>query len=118
MNDLSEMSADEEPNVSHGRGGVANIGHDSFPYVDGEIHREGEGVSKLTGRGGAGNVDEEKDPGKEYDVVPEPAKIEAHENEPYHSGRGGQGNVHGAGSSLAHEGLADKLKKKLFNLKK
>jgi len=112
--------------VSHGRGGAGNIGADPTPYVDGEITREGvvgdhgDGAYG-TGRGGAGNVGS---PGlaptnrKDSEVVPEVA-LRPSSDEPVHTGRGGAGNVADAQPAVeAHpEGLADKLKHKLFKSK-
>ncbi|RPA96202.1 hypothetical protein L873DRAFT_1695442 [Choiromyces venosus 120613-1] len=119
--------------VSHGRGGQGNISPDPTPYTDGEIHREGDpaasGGAYSAGRGGAGNIGSPKQhPVKtdtDDDVVPDAAKLAAHEDEPFHSGRGGEGNVQlpeggkggkkpAGGGGAATEGLAEKLKRKLF----
>ncbi|KAI9806855.1 MAG: hypothetical protein M1833_002512 [Piccolia ochrophora] len=114
-----------DPVVSHGRGGTGNIGGDSTKYVDGEIVREapaGEGYSNAsTGRGGVGNLapSELQETGrKSAEVIPEEALRPSTENQDYHVGRGGQGNVHVAeNKNVAHEGLADKLKNKIFKKK-
>ncbi|KIX99021.1 uncharacterized protein Z520_05482 [Fonsecaea multimorphosa CBS 102226] len=87
-------------NVSHGRGGAANIGPDDHTYVDGGIVREGpvgnQGDGPYSaGRGGAGNIEHEVKPTSDVphdaEVVPETAtrvaKVESH-----HVGRGGAGN--------------------------
>merc|ERR1712093_220906 len=89
-------------NVSHGRGGAANIGPDPNTYTDGEIVREGpvgnQGDGPYSaGRGGAGNI------------VPEPALRVAKE-ESHHVGRGGAGNEAHVHEDKKHEGLADKIK--------
>ena len=73
-------------------------------------------------RGGAGNIDSPRTkptkPGSTHDadVIPETALHQAgSDNESYHVGRGGQGNVHhGEEESATHKGLADKLKDKIF----
>ncbi|MCJ1298468.1 hypothetical protein MMC08_001258 [Hypocenomyce scalaris] len=111
-----------EPIVSHGRGGAANIRPDPTPYADGEIVREGpvgdQGDGAFsTGRGGTANIGSPhvkptlKAPGDE-DIVPETAikPGEAYEN--YHTGRGGEGNIHKEHRS-DDVGLADKLKAKM-----
>jgi len=122
------MNAD---NVSHGRGGQGNIGPDETSYVDGEIHREGDPNSAAaaysTGRGGVGNMGSPKagslaepETQNDKDVVPEVAKVEA--DDTFHSGRGGEGNAHISDTDKekenkkAHDGLADKLKKRLSSL--
>ncbi|OCT48787.1 hypothetical protein CLCR_05250 [Cladophialophora carrionii] len=103
-------------NVSHGRGGAANIKPDTQTYVDGEIVREGpvgnQGDGPYSaGRGGAGNIDHQG--GKAHtapadaDVIPETATRIAKE-ESHHVGRGGAGNelhVHDKKT-----GFMDKLK--------
>ncbi|TVY84988.1 hypothetical protein LSUE1_G000346 [Lachnellula suecica] len=113
--------------ASHGRGGAGNIGVDNTPYGDGEIVREGvvgdhgDGAFS-SGRGGAANIGS---PGlkatKRNDevVVPEVALRPSMENENFHVGRGGEGNVHVAEpvAQKHPEGLADKLKNKLFKKK-
>jgi len=50
------------------------------------------------------------------DVIPPVAEVRGHENEPYHSGRGGEGNAHiPEGAEKAKPvGLAEKLKRKIF----
>jgi hypothetical protein len=76
---------------STGRGGVANIGS---PHV------------KATER-------------KDEIAIPEVALRPSMEGENFHTGRGGEGNVHiGSEQTRKHpEGLADKLKKMLFRKK-
>ncbi|TVY28044.1 hypothetical protein LHYA1_G002611 [Lachnellula hyalina] len=120
-------SARNSTEVSHGRGGAGNIGQDSTPYGDGEIVREGavgdhgDGAFS-SGRGGAANIGS---PGlkatarKDDIVVPEIALRPSSENENFHVGRGGEGNVHTAApiTQKHPEGLADKLKNKLFKKK-
>ncbi|SLM40065.1 Protein of unknown function DUF3602 [Lasallia pustulata] len=93
-----------EPIVSHGRGG---------PVGD-----QGDGAFS-TGRGGAANIGSPKinptlkHPGDE-DVIPETAVRPGDVQENYHTGRGGEGNVHvGHADGEEHVGLADKLKGKL-----
>jgi hypothetical protein len=96
-------------------------------YGDGEIVREGivgdhhDGAFS-TGRGGAANIGS---PGikaterKDEMAIPEVALRPSTEGENFHVGRGGEGNVHVAEKSTAKhpEGLADKLKNKLFKKK-
>ncbi|KAH8426770.1 DUF3602 domain-containing protein [Aspergillus melleus] len=129
---------EHEPVVSHGRGGQGNIGADSTPYVDGGIVREGvygdQGDGAYSaGRGGAGNIGSphvrptSRSP-HDAEVIPELAIRNSGDGD-YHVGRGGQGNVHldeehkkekeekKHQKSLAHEGLADKLKHKLLGRK-
>ena len=94
------MSVSGTPNVSHGRGGAANINPDANTYADGEIVREGsvgdQGDGKYSsGRGGAANIvgQEKIASGAPHDaeVVPETAtRIDKHES--HHIGRGGAGN--------------------------
>ena len=127
--------------------GAGNIGQDSTPYAsppfsphthpnrdlqqasygDGEIVREGvvgdhgDGAFS-SGRGGAANIGS---PGlkatarKDEVVIPEVALRPSMENENFHVGRGGEGNVHTATpvTQKHPEGLADKLKNKLFKKK-
>jgi len=113
-----------EPLVSHGRGGHGNIAEDSTPYTDGEIVREGpEGQSTdgafSTGRGGGGNIGS---PGlkatkrEDTTIIPETALRSDEGYENYHTGRGGEGNIHKT-ASTHHEGLADKLKHKILGKK-
>ncbi|KAL4818138.1 hypothetical protein BDW67DRAFT_158637 [Aspergillus spinulosporus] len=127
------------PIVSHGRGGQGNIGPDSNEYVDGGIVREGpvgdQGDGAYSaGRGGAGNIGSPHvKPAKQpHDVefIPEISVRQSMDGD-YHTGRGGQGNVHlehqhqkakeekkeEKKTSLAHEGLADKLKHKILGKK-
>ena len=117
------------PNISHGRGGAANIGPDANTYADGEIVREGavgdQGDGKYSsGRGGAANIvgQETLSSGASHDadVVLETAtKIDKHES--HHIGRGGAGNethVHKDKSGqqgLDHKGgsIIDKAKSAL-----
>ncbi|KAH8694034.1 hypothetical protein BGW36DRAFT_214652 [Talaromyces proteolyticus] len=122
----------KEPIVSHGRGGQGNIGADSTKYVDGEIVRsgptgdQGDGAYSA-GRGGAGNIGSPRirpsTPGTVHDaeVIPDLAVRNSSDGD-YHIGRGGQGNVHldeshKKKSSVAVEGLADKLKNKILGKK-
>ncbi|PMD18009.1 hypothetical protein NA56DRAFT_577690 [Hyaloscypha hepaticicola] len=121
------MSARNSTEVSHGRGGAGNIGVDNTPYGDGEIVREGpvgdhnDGAFS-TGRGGAANIGS---PGikatvrKDEMAIPEVALRPSMEGENFHVGRGGEGNVHVAekNNTKHPEGLADKLKNKLFKKK-
>jgi len=75
-----------------------------------------------SGRGGAANIGS---PGlkatqrKDEVVIPEVALRPSTENENFHVGRGGEGNVHVAApvAQKHPEGLADKLKNKLFKKK-
>jgi len=48
--------------------------------------------------------------------VPGAARVEGHEGEPYHSGRGGEGNAHLPDGAEKGKpvGLAERLKKKIF----
>lgn len=95
-------------------------------YGDGEIVREGvvgdhgDGAFS-TGRGGAANIGSPKVAAterKDEVSVPDIATRPSMENENYHGGRGGAGNVHLADQAPKHpEGLADKLKNKLFKKK-
>ncbi|KAI4122476.1 MAG: hypothetical protein LQ338_005801 [Usnochroma carphineum] len=119
--------------VSHGRGGAGNIRPDNTPYVDGSIVREGpigdqgDGVYS-SGRGGAGNIESPHvkptnpggHPGDE-DIVPETAlRRPSAEYENYHTGRGGEGNVHKEkhnGEHGEHEGVAEKIKHKILGKK-
>lgn len=100
-------------------------------YGDGEIVREGtvgdhgDGAFS-TGRGGAANIGGspalKADQRKDHEIVPEVALRPSMEKENFHTGRGGEGNVHHAeptpGKPQHPEGLADKLKHKLFGKKK
>ncbi|KAJ5377344.1 uncharacterized protein N7496_004753 [Penicillium cataractarum] len=113
------MGEQEQPMVSHGRGGQGNIGHDSTQYVDGEIVREGVYGDQGDGAYSAGVP-------HDAEMVPELA-VRNSTDENYHVGRGGQGNVHLDDATRkekeekkkgpAHEGLADKLKHKLMGRK-
>jgi len=111
-----------EPLVSHGRGGAANISRDDTPYTDGEIVREGlvgdQGDGAFsTGRGGAANIGSpglrptKKTP-HDTDMIPETA-LRRESLSSFHTGRGGEGNVH-KDNAPTHNGLADKLKNKIF----
>ncbi|EMF10971.1 uncharacterized protein SEPMUDRAFT_150898 [Sphaerulina musiva SO2202] len=91
------------PVHSTGRGGAGNIGHDTNNYVDGAIVREGavgeSGVPEYSaGRGGAGNMvqptgSQLNKPSEE--IVPESAtRIGGADYDNFHTGRGGQGNIH------------------------
>ncbi|EKD19318.1 uncharacterized protein L3040_009241 [Drepanopeziza brunnea f. sp. 'multigermtubi'] len=123
------MSAKNSVEVSHGRGGAGNIGPDATAYTDGEIVREGvigdhgDGAFS-TGRGGAANIGS---PGmaatkrKDDMAIPEVALRPSMEDQDFHTGRGGGGNVHKADAfrKPAHPiGFADRLKNKLFKKKK
>lgn len=121
------MSARNSTEVSHGRGGAGNIGEDPTPYGDGEIVREGivgdhgDGAFS-TGRGGAANIGSPKIAAtqrKDDLAIPETALRPSMENDTTHVGRGGAGNVHvpEANAPKHPEGLADKLKNKLFKKK-
>ncbi|KAK5112517.1 hypothetical protein LTR62_004274 [Meristemomyces frigidus] len=92
-----------DPMTSTGRGGAGNIGPDTTTYVDGGITREGPlGESSngeySSGRGGAGNMIETPRNGtpvpQSQEVVTEPSMRTAEGHENFHTGRGGQGNVH------------------------
>ncbi|KAF6230007.1 hypothetical protein HO133_004345 [Letharia lupina] len=112
-----------EPIVSHGRGGAGNIEHDEKAYTDGEIVREGalgdQGDGPYSsGRGGAGNMESPSlkprkgsaMPGDD-DVVPETAMRPEPAYENFHTGRGGEGNVHrDRPAGHEHEGLKEKAK--------
>lgn len=106
--------------------GAANIRPDDTPYTDGEIVREGP-VGDIdtysSGRGGAGNIGKDLEPGQtvDQDVIPETATKEF-KNENYHYGRGGAGNEihssdkektvdqHGFPVKVPQESLKDKVK--------
>ncbi|KAJ5233514.1 uncharacterized protein N7469_005280 [Penicillium citrinum] len=135
------MTEQDQPMVSHGRGGQGNIGHDSTQYVDGEIVREGvygdQGDGAYSaGRGGVGNIGSphvrptSKVP-HDAEMIPELA-VRNSTDETYHTGRGGQGNVHldeaarkekeekekeRKNKGPLHDGLADRLKNKLLGRK-
>ncbi|KAH8602537.1 hypothetical protein B0O99DRAFT_499308 [Bisporella sp. PMI_857] len=119
---------DAEPEVSHGRGGAGNIGVDHTKYVDGEIVRtgapgdHGDGAFS-TGRGGVANIGSPKVAATKRNddlTIPEQALRPSSEDQTFHTGRGGGGNVHipSAPAPKKYEGLADKLKNKLFKKKK
>ncbi|RKU46162.1 hypothetical protein DL546_008014 [Coniochaeta pulveracea] len=140
---MSTSSRPNTPDVSHGRGGAGNIKPDDTPYVDGEVVRVGvEGSHDdgafSAGRGGAGNIG---DPGRESFhrkdrelVTPAAMQPAPPEDVDYHTGRGGAGNEHLAHGKEHHhgkehairvpdgerspQGLADKLKHKLFGMGK
>ncbi|KAK5941255.1 hypothetical protein PMZ80_006532 [Knufia obscura] len=117
-------------NVSHGRGGAANIRPDDTPYADGEITREGpigdQGDGPYSaGRGGVGNIAKDGTPDPQVgdeDIVPETA-TRTHRPDNYHFGRGGAGNEfyekpetpkttsqHGFDKKVPNEPLKDKIK--------
>ncbi|KAI5844253.1 hypothetical protein BZA05DRAFT_409534 [Tricharina praecox] len=114
-----------EPVYSHGRGGQGNIGPDNTEYVDGEIRREEDptasGGAYSTGRGGAANIGSPrvtpvKTSKHDDDIIPEAAMVKP--DDKYHAGRGGEGNAFVGGERVeekknTHNGLADKLKKRL-----
>ncbi|POS71970.1 hypothetical protein DHEL01_v209633 [Diaporthe helianthi] len=111
--------------VSHGRGGQGNVFPDDTKYTDGEVVREGEaGTGVSTGRGGAANISDNNAsaPRTDKEVVPEAATRPSAENQEYHTGRGGEGNIHHAHKEAedkgAHKGLADKLKAKVMGILK
>ncbi|PKS06358.1 hypothetical protein jhhlp_007106 [Lomentospora prolificans] len=129
--------------VSHGRGGAGNINVDDTQYVDGEVVRVGvEGShgdgAYSTGRGGSGNIgDAGSNAARRSDkvVVPEAAVRPSSDNQDYHTGRGGAGNEYVTSKKSSAEeppvadapaeksakvpmSLADKLKNKLFGIKK
>ncbi|KAL1958908.1 hypothetical protein VTO42DRAFT_3461 [Malbranchea cinnamomea] len=129
----------EAPIVSHGRGGTGNIGPDSTKYVDANIVRKGpEGDqgdgAYSAGRGGIGNIGSPhvrptSSQVHDADVIPE-MTIRPSLDTDHHTGRGGQGNVEKVKSRegtatpektsapiTAPEGLADKLKYKIFGRK-
>ncbi|KAI0534252.1 hypothetical protein GGR58DRAFT_516290 [Xylaria digitata] len=121
------------PEVSHGRGGAGNINPDSTEYVDGEIVRQGEvgthgDGAYSTGRGGAANITDKETPAApraDKDVVPAEAVRPSVDGD-FHTGRGGVANVvhtpeakeeNGAAATKApNQGLADKLKHKIFGV--
>ncbi|KAI0873016.1 hypothetical protein GGS24DRAFT_502203 [Hypoxylon argillaceum] len=127
------MSASE---VSHGRGGAGNINPDDTQYVDGEIVRQGDvgthgDGAYSTGRGGAANIGDKEAPAiarADKEVVPAEA-MRASLDGDFHTGRGGAANVvhtpepaKGEAAAAAapaakppNQGLADKLKHKIFN---
>jgi hypothetical protein len=75
-----------------------------------------------TGRGGAANIGSPKvgaTTRKDEIAIPEVALRPSMEDQNYHTGRGGQGNAHLSGpqGNKHPEGLADKLKNKLFKKK-
>ncbi|KAK5124312.1 hypothetical protein LTR85_002015 [Meristemomyces frigidus] len=107
------------PNRDSGRSptdfisGAGNIGEDKNTYVDGDIVREGvvgesERPEYSAGRGGAGNMVGSPRSGSprigspragtpvsaSEEVIPETAMRPADGQENFHTGRGGQGNVH------------------------
>ncbi|RJE24347.1 hypothetical protein PHISCL_03295 [Aspergillus sclerotialis] len=139
---------EQGPIVSHGRGGQGNISADATPYADGSIVRVGEYGDQgdgaySAGIGGAGNIGsagirQASAIPHDTDVVPEMARRSSSERRDggaFHTGRGGQGNIHydGGGSKesediVTREGIsendamkkgegykkwADKLKEKL-----
>ncbi|KAI1765296.1 hypothetical protein GGR53DRAFT_465486 [Hypoxylon sp. FL1150] len=123
------------PEVSHGRGGAGNINPDDTKYVDGEIVRQGEEGSHGDGAFSAANIadaDKPPAPRADGDLVPEEATRTSTDNESFHVGRGGAANVHlspadqaakadkkvvdapSAAGAAPNQGLADKLKHKIF----
>ena len=81
--------------------GAGNIGKDDNVYIDGDIVREGvtgesSGPEYSAGRGGAGNmVHTERAGTPSQEVVPESAtRVPGKEYENFHTGRGGEGNIH------------------------
>ncbi|KAI1200920.1 hypothetical protein F5X97DRAFT_320857 [Nemania serpens] len=119
------------PEISHGRGGAGNINPDDTLYVDGEIVRQGDvgthgDGAYSTGRGGAANITDKHVPATpraDQEVVPAEATRPSIEGD-FHTGRGGAANVvhtpepeSKAPASAAkppNQGLADKLKHKIF----
>ncbi|KAI1811632.1 hypothetical protein GGS20DRAFT_588316 [Poronia punctata] len=115
------------PEVSHGRGGAGNITADDTQYVDGSIVRQGEigthgDGAYSTGRGGAANIADKNLPAAaaraDKDYVP-PEAVRASVDGDFHTGRGGAANVAHSGNEAApakqpNQGLADKLKHKIF----
>ncbi|KAI0906899.1 hypothetical protein F4824DRAFT_506415 [Ustulina deusta] len=120
------------PEVSHGRGGAGNINPDNTEYVDGEIVRQGDvgthgDGAYSTGRGGVANIaDKETPPAPRADqeVVPAEAVRPSIDGD-FHTGRGGAANVvhapekdesAAAAKPPPNQGLADKLKHKIFGV--
>ncbi|KAI0408872.1 hypothetical protein F4802DRAFT_593734 [Xylaria palmicola] len=122
------------PEVSHGRGGAGNINPDDTPYVDGSIVRQGEVGSHQdgaysTGRGGAANIADKAippAPRADKDFVPAEAVRPSMEGD-FHTGRGGAANVNrtadqpettaaAPAAKPPNQGLADKLKHKIFGI--
>ncbi|KAI1176198.1 hypothetical protein F4777DRAFT_547451 [Nemania sp. FL0916] len=121
------------PEVSHGRGGAGNINADDTQYVDGEIVRQGDvgthgDGAYSTGRGGAANIGDKEAPATprtDKDVVPAEAMRPSIDGD-FHTGRGGAANVQrtdeptttkgqqAAAAKPPNQGLADKLKHKIF----
>ena len=99
-----------------------------YRYGDGEVVRQGvvgdhgDGAFS-TGRGGVANIGSPGLPAtkrKDDILVPEAALRPSMEDQTYHTGRGGEGNLHkpnGEPAVKKQEGLADKLKNKLFKKK-
>ncbi|KPM39943.1 hypothetical protein AK830_g6624 [Neonectria ditissima] len=129
--------------VSHGRGGAGNMAADDTKYVDGEVVRAGAEGSHgdgafSSGRGGAGNIGDVGTKSSERldkDIIPEAAVRPSQDGRDFHTGRGGAGNNHKDETKaegkkslekkpddkhipVAPKSLADKLKAKLFGLKK
>ncbi|TGJ80384.1 hypothetical protein E0Z10_g8386 [Xylaria hypoxylon] len=118
------------PEISHGRGGAGNINPDNTEYVDGEIVRQGDvgthgDGAYSTGRGGAANIADKDTPAAtraDKDFVPDEAVRPSVDGE-FHTGRGGAANVVHApeskdesGAKPPNQGLADKLKYKIFGV--
>jgi len=99
-----------------------------YRYGDGEVVRQGvagdhgDGAFS-TGRGGVANIGSPGLPAtKRNDEIhiPDAALRPSMEDQTYHTGRGGGGNLHrpnGEPAVKKQEGLADKLKNKLFKKK-
>lgn len=96
-------------------------------YVDGEIVRKGaagdhgDGAFSV-GRGGVANIGSPhvKATERKDDIeIPDVAMRPSRDDQDYHTGRGGEGNVHKvAKPGVDHpQGLADKLKYKIFKKK-
>ncbi|KAI1112025.1 hypothetical protein F5Y14DRAFT_423384 [Nemania sp. NC0429] len=119
------------PEISHGRGGAGNINPDDTQYVDGEIVRQGDigthgDGAYSTGRGGAANITDKHVPATaraDKEVVPAEATRPSIEGD-FHTGRGGAANVvvhtpepesKAAAAKPPNQGLADKLKHKIFS---
>ena len=50
--------------------------------------------------------------------MPSSARVQAHEGEGYHSGRGGEGNTHLPEGEKKNEGLVERLKRRLSGWRK
>ncbi|KAF3905606.1 hypothetical protein AA313_de0210057 [Arthrobotrys entomopaga] len=117
--------ASAENTTSHGRGGAGNIAPDSTEYVDGGIVRVATPSGNYaTGRGGTGNVGHSDAVPEAHDVIPVNARLETPPPGQGHAistGRGGGGNMIVSEDEKEqqhqHQGLADKLKDKIFHHK-